>query len=116
MVGMVNLDAVASTFPGQRMMFTNAGMRAFAVETATAQGWSPEVIVDPTGRRGSDHAPFSEAGVPVCFLLDYPAYSHPCYHTTDDTRDIVDEAKVARVAGVSAAIVRRLATGNELRA
>jgi hypothetical protein len=55
----------------------------------------------------SDHAPFTDAGVPAC-LIWRPDY--PYYHSRGDVRPLVDEHAIAQTAGVSATLAHRLVT------
>jgi hypothetical protein len=55
----------------------------------------------------SDHAPFTDAGVPAC-LIWRPDY--PYYHSRGDVRELVDEHAIARTASVSATLAHRLAS------
>jgi peptidase M28-like protein len=111
--GMVNLDGVASAYPAQREIWSaDAGMIRFAVETAEAQGWRPDLVHHARSTFG-DHAPFADAGVPAC-LIWRPDY--PYYHSRGDVRALVDEVAIAETARVSATVAQRLAQGEDVRA
>jgi hypothetical protein len=107
--GMLNLDAVASAYPAKRTIWTDEAMRDFAVESATLQEWETEVVFDARQFAFSDNTPFTDAGVPACWIWEFPPI-HPYYHSTGDVRSLVDPAKVAATAGVSARVAQRLAT------
>ena len=109
-VGMANLDALASRYPAKRTIWTDEAMRDFAVETASLEGWSPEVVFDARKFQFSDNSPFTAAGVPSCWVWEFPPIN-PYYHSSGDTRDLVDAGKVAVTAGVTARLVQRLALG-----
>jgi Iap family predicted aminopeptidase len=110
-VGMVNLDAIASRYPAKRTIWTDEAMEAFAVECARGEGWEPEVVFDARQFQFSDNSPFTDAGVPACWVWEFPPI-HPYYHSSGDTRDLVDPDKLAATAGVSGRIVERLATSD----
>jgi Zn-dependent M28 family amino/carboxypeptidase len=59
----------------------------------------------------SDNSPFTDAGVPACWVWEFPPI-HPYYHSSGDTRDLVDPGRLAETAGVTARIVQRLATSD----
>jgi hypothetical protein len=106
-VGMVNLDGIASAYPAHREVWSaDAGLLALAVEIGAARGWTPHRVMHARSTF-SDHAPFSDAGVPAC-LLWRPDY--PYYHSRGDVRALVDEHAIAETAGVSAALAHRLAS------
>jgi Peptidase family M28 len=106
-VGMVNLDGIASAYPSQRQIWcADAALLELAVETARDQGWEPDRTLNVRSTF-SDHAPFTDAGIPAC-LIWRPDY--PYYHSRGDVRGLVDEHAIAQTAGVSAAVARRLAT------
>jgi Zn-dependent M28 family amino/carboxypeptidase len=106
--GMVNLDAVASAFPAKQSIWTDEAMEPFAIESAARQGWEVEEVADARAFEFSDNNPFTDAGVPACWIWEFPPI-HPYYHSTGDTRARVAPAKVAATAAVSAQIARRLA-------
>jgi aminopeptidase YwaD len=106
-VGMVNLDGIASAYPAHREVWSaDAGLLALAVEIGAARGWTPHRVMHARSTF-SDHAPFSDAGVPAC-LLWRPDY--PYYHSRGDVRALVDEHAIAETAGVSASLAHRLAS------
>jgi hypothetical protein len=107
-VGMVNLDAVASAFPAKRTIWTDEAMEPFAVEASGLQSWDHELIADARAFEFSDNNPFTDAGVPSCWIWEFPPI-HPYYHSSGDTRERVDPEKVAVTAAVSGQIARRLA-------
>lgn len=107
-VGMVNLDAVASRYPAKRTIWTDEAMEAFAVESAQQQRWSPEVVFDARQFQFSDNTPFTDAGVPSCWIWEFPPI-HPYYHSSGDVRSLVDAERLAETAAVSAHVVHRLA-------
>ena len=111
--GMVNIDGVSSVYPGRRSVYADDAMRDFAVQTARMEGWEPEVIIDARSRPGSDHAPFLDAGVPACLVIE-SALAVPYYHTVRDDRSLVDPAGLARTGRVSAKLVDRLAREEQL--
>ena len=111
--GMVNIDGVSSVYPGRRSVYADDAMRDFAVQTARMEGWEPEVIIDARSRPGSDHAPFLDAGVPACLVIE-SALAVPYYHTVRDDRSLVDPAGLARTGRVSAKLVDRLAREKQL--
>lgn len=105
--GMVNLDGIASAYPSERQIWCADGpLLELAVDTARAQGWEPDRAMH---RRStfSDHAPFTDAGVPAC-LIWRPDY--PYYHSRGDVRSLVDEHAIAQTASVSATLAHRLGT------
>lgn len=105
--GMVNLDGIASAYPSERQIWcADAGLLDLAVDTARAQGWEPDRTMNVRSTF-SDHAPFTDAGVPAC-LIWRPDY--PYYHSRGDVRGLVDEHAIAQTAGVSATLAVRLAT------
>jgi aminopeptidase YwaD len=110
-VGMANLDAVASCYPAKRTIWTDEAMEPFAVECARQQGWEPEIVFDARQFQFSDNSPFTDAGVPACWVWEFPPI-HPYYHSSGDTRDLVDPGRLAETAGVTARIVQRLATSD----
>ncbi len=104
---MVNLDGIASAYPSQREIWSaDAALLSLAVATGHAQGWEPDRAMNVRSTF-SDHAPFTDAGVPAC-LIWRPDY--PYYHSRGDVRELVDEHAVAQTANVSAALAHRLAT------
>ncbi len=106
-VGMVNLDGIASAYPSQRQIWcADAGLLELAVETARAHDWEPDRAMNARSTF-SDHAPFTDAGVPAC-LIWRPDY--PYYHSRGDVRALVDEHAIAETASVSASVAHRLAT------
>jgi aminopeptidase YwaD len=106
-VGMVNLDGVASAYPAHREIWcADAALLDLATETGRAQGWEPHRVMNVRSTF-SDHAPFADAGVPSC-LLWRPDY--PYYHSRGDVRALVDEHAIAQTAGVSASLAHRLAS------
>lgn len=108
---MVNLDGVASSYPGQREIWSaDSGLLRMALETGERQGWKPDRIHHARGTFG-DHAPFGDAGVPSC-LIWRPDY--PYYHSRGDVRELVDERAVAETASVSATLLDRLAQGDDV--
>ena len=108
-VGMANLDAVASCYPAKQTIWTDEAMRDFAVESARLQGWDPEIVFDARLFEFSDNTPFTDVGVPACWIWEFPPI-HPYYHSSGDTRELVDESKLARTAAVTGRLVHRLAT------
>jgi hypothetical protein len=106
-VGMVNLDGIASAYPSERQIWcADAALLDLAMDTARAQGWEPDRTMNVRSTF-SDHAPFTDAGVPAC-LIWRPDY--PYYHSRGDVRGLVDEQAIAQSAGVSATLAARLAT------
>lgn len=104
---MVNLDGIASAYPSERQIWcADAALLALAIETARARGWMPHSAMHARSTF-SDHAPFTDAGVPAC-LIWRPDY--PYYHSRGDVRALVDEHAIAETASVSASLARRLAT------
>jgi aminopeptidase YwaD len=104
-VGMVNLDGIASAYPSERQIWcADARLLELAVETARAHEWEPHRAMHARSTF-SDHAPFTDAGVPAC-LIWRPDY--PYYHSRGDVRELVDERAVAQTASVSAALAHRL--------
>jgi hypothetical protein len=108
--GMANLDAVASRFPAKRTIWTDEAMRDFAVEAAESCGWSPEIVFDARLFQFSDNSPFTDAGVPSCWIWEFPPI-HPYYHSAGDVRPLVDPAHVAETADVTGRVVQVLASG-----
>jgi aminopeptidase YwaD len=105
--GMVNLDGIASAYPSERQIWcADAALLELAVDTAGAQGWEPDRAMNLRSTF-SDHAPFTDAGVPAC-LIWRPDY--PYYHSRGDVRALVDEHAIAQTASVSATLAQRLAT------
>jgi carboxypeptidase Q len=107
-VGMVNLDAVASRYPAKRTIWTDEAMQEFAIEAAARQGWNVDVLFDARQFAFSDNTPFTEAGVPACWIWEFPPI-HPYYHSSGDVRSLVEGGPVAATAGVSAQIALSLA-------
>jgi Peptidase family M28 len=107
-VGMANLDAVASRYPAKRTVWTDEAMQHFAVETARLRGWDPEIVFDARLFQFSDNSPFTDAGVPSCWIWEFPPI-HPYYHSSGDTHALVDPVRLAETAGVTAGLVHRLA-------
>lgn len=106
-VGMVNLDGIASAYPAHREIWSADGdLLQLAVETGRRHGWEPDRVMHARSTF-SDHAPFGDAGVPAC-LLWRPEY--PYYHSRGDVRALVDEVAIAETASVSASLAYRLAT------
>jgi aminopeptidase YwaD len=106
-VAMVNLDGIASRYPSHREIWSaDAALLSLAVDTGRAQGWEAHRTMHARSTF-SDHAPFSDAGVPAC-LIWRPDY--PYYHSRGDVRELVDEVAVAETASVSASLAHRLAT------
>jgi len=106
-VAMVNLDGIASAYPSHREIWSaDAGLLALAVEVGAAQGWEPDRAMNVRSTF-SDHAPFTDAGVPAC-LIWRPDY--PYYHSRGDVRGLVDEHAIAQTASVSATLAHRLAS------
>ncbi|MCL5734998.1 MAG: M28 family metallopeptidase [Actinobacteria bacterium] len=108
-VGMVNLDTVASRYPAKRTIWADEAMRHFADESARQVGWDPEVLFDARQFQFSDNTPFTDAGVPSCWIWNFPPI-HPFYHTSGDITELVDPGAVAMTAGASAKVAQRLAT------
>jgi aminopeptidase YwaD len=105
--GMVNLDGIASAYPAHREIWSaDAELLALAVQTGAARGWNAHRAMNARSTF-SDHAPFTDAGVPAC-LLWRPDY--PYYHSRGDVRALVDEHAIAETAGVSASLAHRLAS------
>jgi hypothetical protein len=109
MVGMVNLDAVASHYPAKPTIWTDEAMRDFSIEAAAAQGWTDPIVFDARLFAFSDNSPFTDAGVPSCWPWEFPPI-HPYYHSAGDVRSLVDAARVAESGAVSTKIVERLAS------
>ena len=106
-VGMVNLDGIASAYPSQRQIWcADAALLELAVDTGRVHGWAPDRAMNVRSTF-SDHAPFTDAGVPAC-LIWRPDY--PYYHSRGDVRALVDEHAIADTASVSASLAHRLAT------
>jgi aminopeptidase YwaD len=104
-VGMVNLDGIASAYPSERQIWcADAHLLELAVETARACGWGPHRAMHARSTF-SDHAPFTDAGVPAC-LIWRPDY--PYYHSRGDVRELVDEHAIAQTASVSATLAHQL--------
>jgi Iap family predicted aminopeptidase len=109
LVGMVNLDAVASRYPAKPTIWTDEAMRDFALEAAAAQGWRDPLVFDARLFAFSDNSPFTDAGVPSCWPWEFPPI-HPYYHSAGDVRALVDSTHVAETGAVATKIVERLAT------
>jgi aminopeptidase YwaD len=106
-LGMVNLDGIASAYPSHREIWSaDAALLELATQTGRSRGWEPDRIMNARSTF-SDHAPFTDAGVPAC-LIWRPDY--PYYHSRGDVRARVDEHAIAQTADVSAALAYRLAT------
>lgn len=102
---MVNLDGIASAYPSHREIWSaDPSLLELAVATGRAQGWEPDRVMKVRSTF-SDHAPFTDAGVPAC-LIWRPDY--PYYHSRGDVRGLVDEHAVAQTASVSATLAHRL--------
>lgn len=56
----------------------------------------------------SDHANFASADVPTVFFTDATG---PCYHTTEDTYDVLDQGKLQEQRDIGVALVTDLAAG-----
>lgn len=113
LVGMANLDAVASRFPAKRTIWTDEAMKPLAIDVARDVGWDVDVVFDARLFAFSDNTPFTDAGVPACWIWEFPPI-HPYYHSAGDVREFVDEGKVAQTAGVTAQLVHTLATSERL--
>lgn len=111
--GMVNLDAVASRYPAKGTIWTDEAMRDFAIDSAERQGWDVEIVFDARQFAFSDNTPFTDAGVPSCWVWEFPPI-HPYYHSSGDVRGLVDPAGVAVTGAVSAQAVHRLATDDSI--
>lgn len=107
-VGMANLDAVASRYPAKRTIWSDEAMRDFADESARQVGWHPEILFDARQFQFSDNTPFTDAGVPSCWIWHFPPI-HPYYHSSGDVTELVDPMAVALTAGASARVAQRLA-------
>ena len=83
-------------------------MQEFAIEAAARQGWNVDVLFDARQFAFSDNTPFTEAGVPACWIWEFPPI-HPYYHSSGDVRSLVEGGPVAATAGVSAQIALSLA-------
>ncbi|QKG83704.1 DUF4910 domain-containing protein [Kroppenstedtia pulmonis] len=59
----------------------------------------------------SDHAPFSEAGIPVAFLHYSP---DPYYHTKEDTIDKIDKGNLERTGTLATILTYNLANTKQL--
>ena len=105
--GMVNLDAVASAYPAKRTIWADEAMSAFAAECAELQDWPTDIMYDARQSAFSDNTPFTDAGVPACWVWEFPPI-HPYYHSAGDVRDLIDPARVARTGSVSLRIAQRL--------
>lgn len=106
-VAMVNLDGIASAYPSPREIWSaDAALLSLAAQIGRAKGWEADRIMHARSTF-SDHAPFTDAGVPAC-LIWRPDY--PYYHSSGDVRSRVDELAVAETASVSASLAHRLAT------
>jgi aminopeptidase YwaD len=104
---MINLDGIASAYPSHREIWSaDPALLELAVDTARGQGWEPDRAMNLRSTF-SDHAPFTDAGVPAC-LIWRPDY--PYYHSRGDVRALVDEHAIAQTASVSATLAHRLAT------
>jgi hypothetical protein len=112
LIGMANLDAVASRYPAKRTIWTDEAMSDFALDSAREQGWDVEVLFDARQFAFSDNTPFTDAGVPACWIWEFPPI-HPYYHSSGDSRSLVDEATLIDTAGVNARLVYRLASLEE---
>lgn len=112
-VGMVNLDAVASRYPAKHTIWADEAMSDFAVESARLQEWDVDVVFDARQFSFSDNTPFTDAGVPSCWNWEFPPI-HAYYHSSGDVRELVDPAAVAATAGVSGRIAHRLASDASL--
>lgn len=110
---MVNLDAVASSYPAKRAVWADEAMREFAALAARESGWEPQILFDARKFQFSDNTPFTEAGVPSCWIWCFPAI-HPYYHTSGDVTELVDPVAVAETAGASAAVAQSLLTDSTL--
>jgi hypothetical protein len=110
--GMANLDAVASRYPAKRTIWADEAMRECAANSAREHGWDVDVLFDARQFEFSDNTPFTDAGVPACWIWEFPQI-HPYYHSSGDVRSLVDEVKLGHTAGVSARLVHRLATLEE---
>jgi hypothetical protein len=108
MVGMANLDAVASAYPARHTIWTDESMQDFAVESARIQGWDVEVLFDARLFAFSDNTPFTNVGVPACWIWEFPPI-HPYYHSSGDVRRLLDQRKLAETAAVTGQLVHRLA-------
>jgi Iap family predicted aminopeptidase len=107
-VGMVDLDAIGSRYPAKRTIWSDEAMRDFADESVRQVGWEPDILFDARLFQFSDNTPFTDAGVPSCWIWEFPAI-HPFYHTSGDIGELVDPAAVAVTAGASARVAQRLA-------
>lgn len=65
-----------------------------------------QIVTRVFGQDRSDHVPFLNGGVPAVFFSDADG---PCYHTTQDDVDVVDEAKLSEQTRTGLHVVFRLA-------
>ncbi len=61
---------------------------------------------DPEWTRGSDHASFGDAGIPILY---FGVLDHEDYHKPTDTADKCDAEKIERIARFTCRVVERLA-------
>lgn len=70
--------------------------------------FKPQITSGVSG--GSDHAAFSNRGIPVCCLH---TGLHPDYHTPEDTADKIDYVGVAKISKFAAHLIWELDRGNK---
>jgi len=88
-----------------------SGGAAYQAAVATAGGNSTldlSLLSVIFGQGRSDHANFVTAGVPSVFFTDATG---PCYHTTADTIDVLDIAKLTEQQVIDNTLVADLAAG-----
>lgn len=114
-VAYVNFDVLGATLlPGLRDVTFAVGAEtggaplraALAAGAAATSGLTLLPFSHAFGQRRSDHVSFSARGVPVVFFTDSTG---GCYHTTDDTADIVAYDKLARQTALAFRTVVALA-------
>ena len=108
-VAMINLDALGWAYPSaKRNVFVDPSLEAFALDSAAALGWEPDIVVEGNSFPGYDCNPFLDGGVPTAWFWRFPP-QHPYYHSAGDTPDLLDYDMITDTANVTAYTTLRLA-------
>jgi hypothetical protein len=103
MVAMVNMDMVGRLRGKSTIDALGAGSSPQVkqvLQNLTGYPFKPNITSGSGG--GSDHAPFFQKSIPICFLH---TGSHAQYHTPDDTPDKIDYDGILWVSKYAAHIV-----------
>lgn len=101
MAAMINLDMVGV---GDRWSPAgSASLRELILDAAAAAGMAATSY--GSERRGSDHAPFIQAGIPAVFFY---RQTDPNYHTADDRAEFVDPTALEAAGKAAIGVIERL--------